>query len=104
MGRGGFETFLMHKFKAYDKKNLGYILIETMEEALMSLKQMKLTKLQRWIIRSSAPVTIHPDAPDHHCFMYHENSNLIANLIKKLFSPVFQEKKKFFLEASVTPT
>jgi hypothetical protein len=91
--RGKFETFLMHKFKHYDTKSLGYILLEVMEQALSSIKQIKLTKLQRWIIRSSAPVTIHPDAPEHSMFNYMENSNLIANLLKKLFSPVFQAKK-----------
>jgi len=37
-------------------------------------------------------------------FNYNDKSNLIANLIKKLFSPVFQEKKKFFIEASMVPT
>jgi len=93
--RGKFESFLMNIFKSYDKNNLGFIELKEMEEALLKIKKMKLTNLQKWIIRSSANVQVHadPGAQKIVMFNYKEDTNLIANLIKKLFSPAFQEMK-----------
>lgn len=94
--RGKFESFLMDIFKSYDKKKLGYIELKELEEAILKIKNMKLTKLQKWIIRSSAPVTIDPGAPEIEMFDYKEDTNLIANLIKRLFSPAFLEMKVIY--------
>jgi len=61
-----------------------------MELAILSIPTLKLTRLQKWIIRSSAPTFFLKNMPaKRSLFNYKENSNLIANLIKKLFSPAF---------------